>query len=150
MDSDICTKDKFSDRYDGHISLREALVLKRIKRSEDEIGDVVTNVPHLVTHHSPGGYEFGYGGSGPADLALNVCQVYLNMQEYQGKKTKCYDGQCWQLAWMLHQDFKREFIAGTPNEGAVIPFGLIDTWFDLHMTDDLLNECRAWVEEEIA
>ena len=34
--------------------------------------DVLTNVPHLVVHHSPTGYEWGYGGSGPADLALNI------------------------------------------------------------------------------
>lgn len=44
-------------------------------------GDVVATVdlhgqrtyplPHLV-HHSPTGFEFGYGGSGPADLARSI------------------------------------------------------------------------------
>ena len=60
-----------------------------------EVGGVFTNVPHIVTHHSPTGFEFGYGGSGPADLALNVCQAYLNMQDYRGRKSKCWDGECW-------------------------------------------------------
>ena len=29
------------------------------------------SLPHLV-HHSPTGFEFGYGGSGPADLARSI------------------------------------------------------------------------------
>lgn len=29
---------------------------------------LMTNVPRLVTHHSPTGYEIAYGGSGPADF----------------------------------------------------------------------------------
>jgi hypothetical protein len=37
--------------------------------------DIVTsNVPHLVTYHSPTGFEFGYRGSGPADLSLNIVE----------------------------------------------------------------------------
>ena len=31
-----------------------------------------TNVPRSIYKHSPTGYNFGYGGSGPADFALNV------------------------------------------------------------------------------
>ncbi len=33
-------------------------------------------VPHLV-HHSPTGMEFGYAGSGPADLALSLLTFHL-------------------------------------------------------------------------
>lgn len=32
-----------------------------------------TNVPRSIYKHSPTGYNFGYGGSGPSDFALNVC-----------------------------------------------------------------------------
>ena len=30
-----------------------------------------------VVHHSPGGYEWGYGGSGPSDLALSILCDFL-------------------------------------------------------------------------
>lgn len=45
--------------------------------------------------HSPSGMEFGYPGSGPADLALNILRQFVEPPE----------------AWALHQDMKREFIA---------------------------------------
>lgn len=35
-----------------------------------------TNVPRSIYRHSPTGYNFGYGGSGPADLALNICLLF--------------------------------------------------------------------------
>jgi hypothetical protein len=70
-----------------------------------------TNIPHLVTHHSPTGFEFGYGGSGPADLALNICEIMLNRLDHNGGRVKCFEGDCWDLSFRLHQDFKREFIA---------------------------------------
>ncbi len=59
------------------------------REGDDYHAIVSTNVPHLGVHHSPSGFEFGYGGSGPADLALNVCQFYLNSIGYQGEKTNC-------------------------------------------------------------
>lgn len=147
MDCNINKKDEFVDQFDGSISLREALVMRREYRDEWKVGGLFTNVPHVVTDHSPTGFEFGYGGSGPADLALNVCQVYLNMQGYRGRKTKCWDGECWSLAWTLHQDFKREVIASVPREGAIIPFSVIEDWFGLNMTDELVDQCRAFEDE---
>ncbi|MBT9252140.1 MAG: hypothetical protein KM296_00220 [Brockia lithotrophica] len=33
---------------------------------------------HHVERHSPTGFEWGYGGSGPADLALSILHDYLN------------------------------------------------------------------------
>src|SRR5690554_605825 len=35
-----------------------------------------TNVPHAWKHHSPSGMAWGYGGSGPADLALNILLLF--------------------------------------------------------------------------
>lgn len=94
------------------------------------IGDqVATNVPHLVTHHSPDGYEFGYGGSGPADLALNICEIILNRLGYEGERTPCFDGDCWSLAWQIHQDFKRDFIAVLDHDnGGIIPYTFAEQW----------------------
>lgn len=129
--TELSQRSDFDDELILDTYLREALVLER---NNDR---VCTNVPHLVVHHSPNGFEFGYAGSGPADLALNVCQVYLNAIGYIGEKTSCFDGQCWSLAWVLHQDFKRAFIETAPREGKTIPFALIKEWFDTHITDDL-------------
>ena len=150
-DMDICKNDEFADETDFSINLREGLVLRRKLefQNKDRVGGVVTNIPHLVTHHSPSGFEWGYGGSGPADLSLNICQLYLNITGYSGRKTKCFDGSCWELAWYLHQDFKRDFIAGVPRASSiVIPFETIDNWFQMRMTDALLAQCREWVEAE--
>ena len=76
---------------------------------------------HVVLH-SPPGFEFGYGGSGPADLALSILADWFGEQdapEAQGKV-----GGCWRPAshpdldeWVplrsnqLHQLFKWDLIA---------------------------------------
>lgn len=131
-----CKRDKFSDKpIDDFISLAQALVLQR--DGDDDHSVVKTNVPHLVVHHSPDGFEFGYGGSGPADLALNVCQWYLTSIGYEGEKSKCFDGHCWSLAWVLHQDFKRTFVASAPRRGITIPMVEIKHWFEEHITEDM-------------
>lgn len=145
---DTCKKEIFEDQNtDDFVFLDEALVLQRV--GDDDHAIVKTNVPHLVVHHSPNGFEFGYGGSGPADLALNVCQWYLDLIHYQGEKTQCFDGNCWSLAWVLHQDFKRAFIAGAPHEGTVIPFNQIKYWFDQNITDDMKRTYAMAVEDEL-
>lgn len=151
MKDDLCKRDEFADgkvigEYDD-LDLDKALVLQRI--ADDRKCPVRTNVPHLVVHHSPTGFEFGYGGSGPADLALNVCQWYLESTHYQGAKTQCFDGNCFSLAWVLHQDFKRTFIANAPQRGVVIAFAQIKSWFDQHITDELKSKYAAIPEDEL-
>ena len=49
---------------------------------------------HLV-HHSPTGFEWGYGGSGPADLARSIIADALGI-----------------IDPAIYQEFKREFVAG--------------------------------------
>lgn len=140
--SDTANRTEFADKFYELISFSEAFTMHRnIDGSDHTV--VVTNVPHLVVHHSPDGFEFGYGGSGAADLALNACQLYLNIIQYSGTKTKCFDGNCWKLAWFLHQEFKREFIQGVNwRKGATIPFEKMDRWFQTNMTGELLRECQ--------
>lgn len=48
-----------------------------------------------VFPHSPSGFEVGYGGSGPAQLALAILMMFTNIR----------------LAVQLHQDFKWEVLA---------------------------------------
>ncbi len=152
IDASLCKRDEFHDQFDNAIPFERALVLRRgfrplFRDDPERVGGVVTNVPHLVVHHSPDGYEFGYGGSGSADLALNACQLYLNMTGYEGKVTKCYDGECWSLAYALHQGFKSYFIASAPKTGKVIPFTELDTWFKIHITSEMLDQFSIQTEE---
>lgn len=63
-----------------------------------------TNVPHQMVIHSPGGFEWGYGGSGPADLALNILLLFTDKE----------------TALRLYQDFKWQFVARVPREGGII------------------------------
>lgn len=144
--NDECKKTEFTDQeLDEHISLNQALVFKR--DGDDNHAIVRTNVPHLVVHHSPSGFEWGYSGSGPADLALNVCQWYLLHIDYKGAKSQCWDGNCYSLAYALHQDFKQAFIANAPRAGITIPLVEVKKWFEEHITEDL-KRMYALVEEE--
>ena len=38
------------------------------------------SLPHLL-HHSPGGFEWGYGGSGPFDLARSIVGDFLGTED---------------------------------------------------------------------
>jgi hypothetical protein len=94
-------------------------------------GGVQTNVRRRVTHHSPDGFEFGYGGSGPADLALNILEDALHSVGYQGPVTQCWGGQCYGLAYSLHQAFKWDFIARVPRDrGTSITLQQILDWME--------------------
>lgn len=148
---DVAKRVSFADMYNDQVPFSTAFVMARAGKATDADSDryAITNVPHLVVHHSPNGFDFGYAGSAPADLALNAVQLYLNQVGYTGAKTKCYDGSCWTMAWMLHQEFKRAFTAIVPHAGATIPFEKIDTWMCSHMTAELLERCEDLTQYEI-
>lgn len=75
-------------------------------------GNIETNVVPKSLKHSPTGYEWGYAGSGPADLALNILLRFSSDE----------------AAWRLHQEFKMQFIAGVPREGSRICGTVIKHW----------------------
>lgn len=57
-----------------------------------------SSAPYLLPHvkrHSPGGFQWGYGGSGPADVAFSI------LVDLIGEK----------IAGIYYQQFKRDFIA---------------------------------------
>lgn len=84
-------------------------------------------LPHVV-HHSPDGFEWGYGGSGPADLALSILSFVIGSEKetvgiFERKR-------CGALAWELHQAFKRDFCAGW-SDGWAITVGDVRKWIAL-------------------
>lgn len=72
---------------------------------DKETREVHINGKHLrpersqkVRNHSPDGFNWGYGGSGPAQLALAILLEYLPHED----------------ACNLYQDFKFSVVAGWP------------------------------------
>src|SRR5512139_3864382 len=111
-----------ADHFLPELMTDRGLVLMR-----NEYG-VWTNALHLVMHHSPTGFEWGYAGSGPADLALNVVEMILHQLKYTGPRLDCFDGECFEMAWTLHQPFKRQFITPVPLSGGAVPYALMRDW----------------------
>jgi hypothetical protein len=79
---------------------------------------------HHVQLHSEA-FEWAYGGSGPADLALSILADYF--REHPTKK-QLHSGDC--QCWQHHQAFKWAFIAPAPSDGFVIAEGQIAEWLD--------------------
>lgn len=98
----------------------------------DKAGTKHTNVPRLVIDHSPDGYEWGYGGSGPADFALNIVENVLRHLKYNGPRQIGFDGQgsCFDLSYRLHQDFKWRYIATAENKKNHISLATIIEFID--------------------
>lgn len=103
--------------------LRERLVLCRHAWGNENRGSIWTNVPHYAVQHSATGYEWGYGGSGPADLALNLAEAVIRIAGLNGMmKSRMWIGEISGLAWDIHHDLKADFIAYVPFEGIELPF----------------------------
>ena len=71
------------------------------------------SVPHAA-RHSPTGIEWGYGGSGPADLALSVLLALADER----------------AADALYQRFKHEVVARVPETGGVLRAADVRAWVE--------------------
>ena len=74
-------------------------------------GEAHVSVPHAI-RHSPTGIEWGYGGSGPADLALSVLLALTDEQ----------------AANALYHRFKHEVVASVPEAGGVLRAADVRRW----------------------
>ena len=95
----------------------------RLWRTADGVPS--TNVPHRFVHHSPEGFEWGYGGCGPADLSLNMLAEFVPLWE----------------AWRLHHAFKWAVVAAAPpNDGITISRDSVAQWIEsVWAHEDQLN-----------
>lgn len=104
-----------------------------------------TILPHCVMH-SPTGFETGYGGSGPADLALSILADYLGVSPAQ---VKAVNDRALTLSMQnlkhlpirLHQLFKADFIAGVkrrlePGQSYTITGEEIRKWIEANKGRD--------------
>lgn len=60
----------------------------------------ITYLEHRIVRHSQTGFQWGYGGAGPADLALNILLDYC-IRTHRKKE----------IAERFYQDFKWDFLA---------------------------------------
>lgn len=76
------------------------------------VGSALVDIPQRLIYHSPTGFEWGYGGSGPADLALNILALFVSPPE----------------ARRLHHRYKRDIVAQLPHEGGTIEAADVRAW----------------------
>jgi hypothetical protein len=69
-----------------------------------------TRVLYHLVYHSPTGLEWGYPGSGPADLALSILADYFGESLVDRRRIDRT------RAWRLHQQFKHDWVAGFDDE----------------------------------
>lgn len=82
-------------------------VVRRVeRRGERVIRTIDLPARHDLWNHSPDGFEWGYGGSGPAQLALAILADHLKDDE---------------RAVRLHQAFKFKVVAGLQGDSWELP-----------------------------
>ena len=79
-------------------------------------GQGMQELTHQV-RHSPTGFEWGYGGSGPADLALSLLTDVLDDVSE---------------AERLYQDFKRDVVASLLDDRWVLTEEDVIKWLHQH------------------
>ena len=94
----------------------------RLARVGDE---VYTNVPWSCIEHSPCGFEWGYAGSGPSDLALNILNNVFKPGKDGDRGCEARNGVYSEAAERLHIKFKDWFLAGMDKAGGIITKGEI-------------------------
>ncbi len=98
------------------------------ERTGPRPGEIRANIAQVHVHHSPTGFAWGYGGSGPADLALNIAALFLPLEPGE-VGVELRDGtEVSADAWEVYQALKRELVATLPGEGGTIPGDAVRAW----------------------
>lgn len=107
----------FEPDLDEPFALKEGCDIVLLRTSKG----VKANIPQDLVFHSPTGFEYGYGGSGPADLALNILYQFMNARH----------------AWKYHQAFKWDVVAKLDRsaEEVEIPRHEIRDWIQGHVEE---------------
>jgi hypothetical protein len=84
-----------------------------------------------IARHSPDGFEFGYGGSGPADLARSILVDYFGLHDAPDALPVPY------------QAFKWRFVARADRNASSfeISRGAIDEWVTSHVQLSEVPRC---------
>ena len=93
-----------------------------------------------LTNHSPDGFEWGYAGSGPSQLALALLAHHFSLTETQELADL--------KALMLYQTFKEKLIASLPEEGWQLSSYVITDTVRLIVKDEALAMFTLAVEQK--
>lgn len=98
-----------------HVGRPKGRVQVYVTRTDGEVRgrELLPDASQKLYNHSPDGFEFGYQGSGPAQLALAILYDFTEDKD---------------LALEHYQDFKVAFIAGMPHGGRTIHGDDISLW----------------------
>lgn len=96
MGSSLVHNNKYSGRRESEVGGQPVFV-------EDETGRHPLDPRHDLRNHSPDGFQWGYGGSGPAQLALAILAREFNDE----------------VAMTHYQDFKSEYVANWDDEWSI-------------------------------
>jgi len=75
-----------------------------------------------IINHSPDGFNWGYGGSGPAQLALAI------LLKFEDKE----------FARNNYQKFKWDIVANLPQSNFVMTDQTIQEWLSVHLKEEVL------------
>jgi hypothetical protein len=81
-------------------------------------------------NHSPDGFEWGYGGSGPAQLALAILGALFSKR----------------LALAHYQAFKFKIVAGLPKAGFTLTGEVVREWMRQHLKE--LDDAHEQAEQD--
>lgn len=147
-----------TDRKEQEIEMSyKTYIGKRLSRRPGDVtvevqtvhtdGSIITLPLTHRKYHSPTGFEWGYCGSGPADLALAIMLDYFS-EEPTEQEIK--DGAV--LAAVVYKQFKNEFVAGFPKNGFRLEHNDIEIWLAkqpdvmerVKKHNEYLEEYRQW------
>src|SRR5215207_2698657 len=97
-------------------------------------GTAISSIPHRHVHYAPTGFDWGFGGSGPADLALNVLALFLPLAANVTRVALRDGSSVSEATWALHQAFKYDLIATLPRAGGHLTAETIRAWITTHPT----------------
>ena len=116
-----CHLYKSNDEYD----VLDGLTPTEAQPVQNSQVEILPDRSLAVYNHSPTGFEWGYGGSGPSQLALAI------MLEVTDDDRK---------ALSLYHDFKFDVVAGMPYEEWTIPLERIEQWITERPSEGLESE----------
>jgi hypothetical protein len=128
----------------------------RIERAEDgQVSCVVMRglgmrdraLRHVAVH-SPTGFEVGYSGNGPADLALSILADWLDASRAPERYRWPEGREAW--VWDLHQEFKRRWLAGLqvePGQRAELAAHELRAFVAEHEVAHHAERAADWIQE---
>lgn len=110
---------------------RRGPLFQPIVEVQRAIGEPWQELPRSIIYHSPDGFEWGFGGSGPGDLALNLLADAAGWEgSYRLDQSRPWPdfGDAPDWLWPLHTEFKFAFLADAPSQGFGISKDNILSW----------------------